>query len=1101
MKRRFFSTLLMGVLVIASMSMVTSCKDYDDDIDDLQTQIDNLSTVKADLESEIADLTTQLESAQSSLTTLTSQVNSNTTNISTNATAIEKNAANIASLTSQLETANQALEDINAALATKASTEDLNKIYAELKAVDDDLADKLSTKANASDVEAVKKDLEQQSTALDIYKDQLDSLANVVSSLDFASDVTEVTESIADLKSQIETLSDKVDSNTSDVTTLKTDLKDLSDNVDALQTSVNTLNVLLDQKLRSLVFIPQSYYYGIEATSLDFLNFYEFKLPETAWNKKETKGYDDDVRYDSVPGTKVLTFAATYHMNPSSAKLDSSKVKVSVLSNDLKYENTRAAAAGLSVKSWSTADGILTVNLDVADPNKIKSVAADQMVTNFAAKVNLGSGTEDTTVTSDYATLYTESVSGLKLALTNNDVNGHLYSNDSTETPKSTMSPCTITGGTDWGHLMQTVYETYKNSTIPQVYCLWNEELDLSKFVETHYLNKDSEEVKLDDATLAANLEYKFELTAYYNGANKTDESAHAAISGNTFRPQAVAQDGSQMQFGSDQNRASEVGRTPVVRVSLVDKETGKVYDYGYIRIILVDTAPTVKEDTHVDYTGAGYVYNGECTPQGWSYQTTWNVTEYDLYKALGLTRDEFVANYNDQPDGDVDDLDQYSYNDTTKTFTKLADADKIGTVSTVTDISGEVGSQSSTLKWEMTGAEAYKFFVTDKKGGTGVAVKYTSKDKTVGPDVYVYFKTGSTVTINTPSASVNWDAIKNSTVWAKTNAAQTGTGLDEIHVNVPSVEDEKTTTAEPFEKVFSDVFVGNKINAANLLSNLDDKTAGKEYAVANLNFKLVFDASNNGKEYKGASGKTYVMKVTNDSTLQAYVKGTPTTLQTVATIEDTADINNTKIVYQQTAFAKDLLNYKAHNELDNNTIKAIIGLQAKNKVCGNALKLNDNTFDVRFLRPINITNETAEVEDANTTELQTIKLMDLLTFTDWRDAWDNDSSYTEGYEVYYGITGVTVEGVNDGEKISTNSAVLTNQDNHDPMVPLNTVNGAIDFTYSSDDMGTLTYRNYSSTTADFKVQIPVIVHYLWGDVPQTITVNVKHTHNNAKKF
>jgi hypothetical protein len=32
MKRKFFSTLLVGAFFIASMSMFTSCKDYDDDI-------------------------------------------------------------------------------------------------------------------------------------------------------------------------------------------------------------------------------------------------------------------------------------------------------------------------------------------------------------------------------------------------------------------------------------------------------------------------------------------------------------------------------------------------------------------------------------------------------------------------------------------------------------------------------------------------------------------------------------------------------------------------------------------------------------------------------------------------------------------------------------------------------------------------------------------------------------------------------------------------------------------------------------------------------------------------------------------------------------
>ena len=58
MKRKFFSALLMGAMVVASTSTMTSCKDYDDDIKDLQSQID-----KAGLKSDIEALQKQLTDA------------------------------------------------------------------------------------------------------------------------------------------------------------------------------------------------------------------------------------------------------------------------------------------------------------------------------------------------------------------------------------------------------------------------------------------------------------------------------------------------------------------------------------------------------------------------------------------------------------------------------------------------------------------------------------------------------------------------------------------------------------------------------------------------------------------------------------------------------------------------------------------------------------------------------------------------------------------------------------------------------------------------------------------------------------------------------
>ena len=53
MNKKFLSTLLMGALFIASVSVFTSCKDYDEDIQNLQQQVDGL---KSDLNSQIATL-------------------------------------------------------------------------------------------------------------------------------------------------------------------------------------------------------------------------------------------------------------------------------------------------------------------------------------------------------------------------------------------------------------------------------------------------------------------------------------------------------------------------------------------------------------------------------------------------------------------------------------------------------------------------------------------------------------------------------------------------------------------------------------------------------------------------------------------------------------------------------------------------------------------------------------------------------------------------------------------------------------------------------------------------------------------------------------
>ena len=1068
-KKKIFGYLFMGLLAAGATGTVTSCKDYDDDINNNKSAIQalqsDLAKAKTDLESEISSLKTQLETANGTLKALSGKVDANTADIT-------KAKSDIAGLESRLKTAEDAIKSINTTLALKADQKALEdscaSIYGKLESVTDGLGKSL--KSEKDDRVAADADLQQQIDALNklIGNGSVDDAKTVYEKL--LADVQALQEKTQDL----------------DVEALTSQLQGLSNSIDKINANINVLNVLLEKSLRSLVFIPQSYYWGVEATKLLYLDFNYVNdlawISDMNWDKKEAKGYDNNERYATAPGTKVLTFAATYHMNPSSAKLDNKTTKVSVESGDLEYVNTRAAAAGISVKSWAAENGVLTVNLDVNDPTKIKSVKENQMITNFATKVNVATKNDkDTTITSDYATLYTEKVSDLKLALTNNEVNKHLFPNAA----KSELSPCHVESGTSYGHLMQTVNEASKENDA-QVFCNWDQTLDLRTLVETHFKNVEEKFAKLDESTFNANFKYVFTLTALYKGTNATDESAHAAIAsdGYTFRPQAPTADGKQAAYGSEQVRAQEVGRTPVVRVTLVDQQTGKVYDYGYIRIKIVDEKESpVQVDKSISYQGADYAYNGECTPNAWSFATKWYITEQDLYKELGLTREEFENNYT--LDGDEEDLTQYQADKNGK-FQVLAD--KIGTASTVIDKDTDPdGTKSSILKWELTSAQAFKLFVTDKKAGESIAIKYISANKAVGPDVYVVFKTGNLIG-TLPSASLDLDPQKNATVWAAKDGVA-GSGKYELDMNVDSPNDHNIVAHgdKPFEKTLAEAFVGNKINAAAILTNLVDKTAGKEYEASKLTLDLQFAKVNDGKEFNGVSGKTYVLSVAADGkTLEANIKG-KTDKQAVVKIEG-RDVNAQKAVYQETEFAKDLLNYKKHNELDENTLTAIVGIYAKN-AC-HELPLTNNTFNVRFLRPLNITNTSAEVEDAGT-EAQVIDLMKLLTFTDWRDAWQ------KGYDKFYGIKGVKVAGVANGQKISQNADVLTDQNGNTTMVPLQSVNGAIDFVYS---YGKLTYKNYNTTTADFKVQIPVVVTYDWGEVPQTIIVNVKRTHSNAKK-
>ena len=78
MKRKYLSALLMGVLTLSSVSTFTSCKDYDDDISNLQGQIDKLATADQ-LSQKVAELQALISSNKSDITSLQTELAKKTT--------------------------------------------------------------------------------------------------------------------------------------------------------------------------------------------------------------------------------------------------------------------------------------------------------------------------------------------------------------------------------------------------------------------------------------------------------------------------------------------------------------------------------------------------------------------------------------------------------------------------------------------------------------------------------------------------------------------------------------------------------------------------------------------------------------------------------------------------------------------------------------------------------------------------------------------------------------------------------------------------------------------------------------------------------------
>ncbi len=133
MKKKIFSTLLMGVLFVASVGMFSSCKNYDDDISNLQGQIDK-AALKSEVEAMQATLSTTSTNASSALTTAQSALTKANLGVTADQLAAVKTAAENAGK-------DAATAITNAAAASKAASDAADAAKAAQTSADQKISD------------------------------------------------------------------------------------------------------------------------------------------------------------------------------------------------------------------------------------------------------------------------------------------------------------------------------------------------------------------------------------------------------------------------------------------------------------------------------------------------------------------------------------------------------------------------------------------------------------------------------------------------------------------------------------------------------------------------------------------------------------------------------------------------------------------------------------------------------------------------------------------------------------------------------------------------------------------------------------------------
>ena len=172
MKRKYLSALLMGTLTVASMSTFTSCKDYDDDISNLQGQIDKLATAEQ-LAQKVSELQALISANKSDITSLQTELAKKTT--LDEVKAVLANYAEKQYVEDALATLDAAVKaqggDITALQdAVKAAQAAADKAAEDAKAANAEILETLKTLATKAEVEDVKTAAKAANDAIEALK-------------------------------------------------------------------------------------------------------------------------------------------------------------------------------------------------------------------------------------------------------------------------------------------------------------------------------------------------------------------------------------------------------------------------------------------------------------------------------------------------------------------------------------------------------------------------------------------------------------------------------------------------------------------------------------------------------------------------------------------------------------------------------------------------------------------------------------------------------------------------------------------------------------------------------------------------------------------
>lgn len=1096
MRRKFFSTLLMGLLVFGAMGTVTSCKDYDDDISANTGSIKNLQTQMTTLESALKQVK---EDAQKAAATY----------------ATKQDLASLQEQIKNLVTAEKlqdAIKDLQKVIDGKADKSELEALKTKIDGIDSRL-NELGTTLNKAETaqKAVNENLQNQIDALKAFENELGGKQGA----------EELKGQVAKLQEDLKALQ-ATSGNAKAIKELKELMEKANKDVEKTVKNINILTVFVKRNLSSLVLKPNTYYGGIEAIKVLSDSAVTYKAKDATLTAYELTG-----------AAKLLSGIGTamYHVNPSSVDLTNSTIdfygNVAELLKPMTGLETRAGA-DIATPVYGKTDDLFEADKDaykdgiLSIPFKanFKAIEANLKAGNgsfVAAQISKG----DTTVTSDYALIAPMKIYNLLVA---DNFFAQTPFVDNIATPAS-------------GHLHKKFSELAVER-IPATHNVkYNESINISAYLETHYttekdLATDSADVtidaakvrKMDPATFKAfGLKYVVKTVDYTLGSNKTSETHHIQLStdkdGNVIAtPRNVSSTGETIK--DKVANASAVGRMPMLVIEIQDAE-GTILAYGYMKLLITDLDEVGPQDVTSDpFAMNDYFF--DCN--GAKDRLTWAQVEFHIYNdLLKISKKNFDETYKFVADKQFVPNGKGSYKEATAN-------EMLGTVKEIHN-AGAGDAQTHVLEWSFADTD-YKNVNTAAAPKMGVStkdvtvyVKYENKKN--GGDVYV------PMTIKAGKlhfATANLNATKTLAQWYKYQSSVNAPKADDAfevraNVPVPTEVDNKLENTE-FVKDLHDYFLNGKLSAS--LNNADKFPELKremENPANQPKFKFTLPkkgvnadfSADNAKQWtvKGYSGNVYTLALSDDYLTIKIVKVMKVGAKTPVDVDKklVGMDTNGKVTYVEGEESDDILNFASHSKLGSKqTFTAYVQITLP-ELCYEPY-MPQTFFNVRFLRPLNLSGaDKFEIKDAPN-DWQKIPFSELVSVTDWRNfagladnsnLGKNDGKRQFDFK-YYGI-----EFIADVDNALTDANLGTDARNsykNDAAYRAQCVKALenIKNLNLEQEGDVVKYKNNGGNTGTYHIFLPIKMKYVFGNYPTSqqrawAVITVKNTAGNAKKI